>query len=334
MRPSIERQPSRKSKLTRFFGVLPLLLVWLVIPALVFAQSTGGSFGGGDWSSGGNSGGSSGGDHEGLGWLLYMVVRVLFVTIGPIPTLIIVAIGAVFYFALRGRVSDRKMPLGKPPKAGSPLWNQVDITALHIALDFRARVYVERRFRELGRGADARRKEGLIVLVRALSQALDEARVAWLRAGVTNFHPMSPADAQKRFGELQTSARATQKTQTEGAEANEGAAVLTLLVAAQRELVDIRAHDANELALALSGLRDLRAHELVAADMVWSPAQQGARMSLQELEARHPELITIAEHSIGARVFCPQCRAPYPKTEGHCPSCRAPNPELGGAVWR
>ncbi len=320
--------------MNRIFNVFSLLLALLVIPSLVFAQSTGGSFGGGDWGGGGDSGGGSGGNHDGLGWLLYAVVRILFVTIGPIPTLVIVGIGALVYFTMRGRGTPRDMPLGKPPKVGSPLWNQVDITALHIALDHRARRYVEHRFRELGRGADARHKEGLIILVRALSQALEEARVAWLRAGVSNFHPMSPTEAQKHFQELQTSARAAQKTHAEGTESNEGAAVLTLLVAAQRELADIRAEDANQLALALAGLRGLQEHELVAADMVWSPARDGSRMSLEEMQTCHPALVTIAEHSIGARVFCPHCRAPYPKTESHCPSCRAPNPEIGGAVWR
>lgn len=305
---------------------------WLTVPTLAWAQGTGGSFGGGDWSSGGGAGGDSGGDHEGVFWLVYMVIRVLFVTLGPIPTLIIVSVGAVIFFVMRGRGTGGGMPLGKPPANRSPLWNQVDITALRIALDFRARIYVERRFRELGRGADARRKEGLVVLVRALSQAIEEARVAWLCASVTNFHPMSPVDAEARFRELQAATRAGQKLRP--TEASEGVAVLTVLVAAQHELADIRADDANQLALALQGLRGLEAHELVAADMVWSPSREGSHMSPDELRERHPELVRIAEHSIGARVFCGRCRAPYPRSERQCPSCRDPNPEAGEATSR
>lgn len=343
---------SRVMRTRTTVGWIVALLVAVLVPSMLWissalAQGTGGSFGGGDWSSGGGGGGgggggSSSGDGEGVFWIVYMVIRVLLVTVGPIPTLIIVVIGGGIWLVVRSRRGDsrpsEKLPFGRPPAAGSPLWDQVDITALRIAIDWRARPFVQKRFRELGRSADARRKEGLVVLVGALAQALEEARVAWLRAEVTNFHPMSPPEAQRSFGELASAARAALTADASGIadpseHASEGAAVVTLIVAAHRELIDIQAHDAGDLAAALRGVRTVQPHELVAADMVWSPAAEGARMSMRELAARHPQLVVIAEHSIGGRVFCPACRAPYPREQPRCPGCGTANTQgAQGAV--
>ncbi|MDQ3034855.1 MAG: DUF1517 domain-containing protein [Myxococcota bacterium] len=336
---------TRGRQLVRWLGWISASLLVLLIPAFVLAQGTGGSFGGGDWSSGGSSGGGGGGgggdDGEGLFWIVYIAIRIMLVTIGPIPTLIIVSIGAVIWFVVRkkrgGQAGTQKLPFGRPPAAGSPLWNQVDITAVRIAIDWRARPFVQGRFKELAGGADARRKEGLVVMVGALAQALEEARVAWLRAEVSNFHPMSPPEAERSFGQLAAEARAALGVDASGIadpneHAAEGAAVVTLIVAAHRELIDVQAHDANDLAIALRGVRTVQPHELVAADMVWSPAAEGARMSMRELAVRHPQLVAIAEHSIGGRVFCSACRAPYPSGTPRCPGCGTVEAGAGGAA--
>lgn len=319
--------------------VVSLALALVAWPTIALAQGTGGSFGGGDWGGGGGGGGGSGssGDDDGGGafWLIYFAIRLLLVTVGPIPTLIIVAIGAIVWFAWRGsrrRGEGATLPFGRPPASGSPLWNEVDITAVRIALDWRARAFVEKRFHELAQGADPRQKAGLARLVAGLAQALEEARVAWLRAEVSNFHPMSPPQAEHHFRGLADEARAALTKDASGIadareHASEGAVVVTLIVAAHRELVDVKAHDANDLAIALRGVRGVQPHELVAADLVWSPAARGTRMSLRELGARHPGLVPIAEHSIGARVFCASCRAPYPSELPRCPGCGTASPE-------
>ncbi|UJR81860.1 Putative glycine rich membrane protein [Sandaracinus amylolyticus] len=304
-------------------------------PESVFAQGTGGSFGGGNWGGGGGGGGGGGSssddDGGGAAYLVFMLIRVLLVTVGPIPTLIIVALAGGAWLLVRGsrrNARDAGMPFGRPPAAGSPLWNQVDITAVRIAIDWRARAFVHERYLELAKGADARKKPGLVKHVAAIAQALDEARVAWLRAEVSNFHPMSPPEAEHHFRSLADGARAAIEADASGiadpdAHPAEGAVVITVIVAASRELVDVKANDANDLAIALRGLRNVQPHEMIAGDLVWSPPAEGAKLSTRELEARHPAMVVIAEHSIGARVICHACRAPFPRGIPRCPGCGA-----------
>lgn len=321
----------------RMLAALIVALLFLLTPELALAQSTGGSFGGGDWGGGGGGGGGSSGggssdDGGGAAWLVFTVIRILLVTVGPIPTLIIVVIGGVLFLAFRGskKKRDAAMPFGRPPAAGSPLWNQVDITAVHIAIDWRARAFVQKRYAELTKGTSARNKPGLVKHVAALAQALEEARVAWLCAEVSNFHPMSPPEAEHHFRQLADGARAALRADTSGiadpgANPSEGAVVVTVIVAATRELADVQANDANDLSIALRGLRSVQPHEMIAGDLVWSPEASGARMSARELQARHPGMMQIAEHSIGGRVFCRACRAPYPLGMPRCPGCGTTN---------
>ena len=319
-------------------AALVVALTVLLLPELALAQGTGGSFGGGNWGGGGGGGGGSSGgssssdDGGGAAWLVFTAIRILLVTVGPIPTLIIVVLGAGVWFMVRG--SNKRasagggLPFGRPPAAGSPLWNQVDITAVRIAIDWRARDFVQKRYAELTKGVSARNKPGLVKHVAAIAQALEEARVAWLRAEVSNFHPMSPPDAEHHFRSLAGAARAALTTDASGiadaaAHPSEGAVVVTVIVAATRELVDVQAHDANDLSIALRGLRGVQPDEMVAGYLVWSPEAPGARMSSRELQARHPAMVQIAEHSIGGRVFCHACRAPYPSGMPRCPGCGA-----------
>ena len=107
----------------------------------------------------------------------------------------------------------------------------------------------------------------------------------------------------------------------------EGVVVVTLVVAARRELTDVaRATDASELGELLSELRAL-GDDLVALEVIWSPSADADRLSTAELTALYPDLARLDDRSVGGRVFCDHCRGPYAHELGACPHCGAPSPD-------
>lgn len=332
------------------------LLAWAVA-SVALAQTTGGSYGGGDWGSGSHGGGSwsGGGSHGGGGDggldLVVFLVRVMLVTVGPIPTLVVVGVGVVGWMFVRSQ--RHATPLAQHPggyvgmPAARAAWSKVDITAIRLGIDWRARRGLQQRLLELARTSDTRSKPALLRLLQQTIDAIESTRIAWLYAGVTNFHPMSPPEAQQHFRTLALAARANfenelvraadgQRIEREApamkarAHEGEGVIVVTLIVAARTELVDVPTPDAGRIAAALRALRGLGPDELVALEVVWSPAADDDRMSTLELEARYPGLRKIDEGSIGGRTFCAYCRGPYPAELRQCPHCGAPGTHRPG----
>lgn len=336
------------------------------------AQETGSSFGGGDWGGSSDFGGSSsdfgssssdfgssssdygssdygssdygssdygssgGGGGDILGF---------FLGVGLVGVLI-----AVFVIAetvnrqrrerLRGMHDDQSIYGAPAPRASS--WGRVDVTALRIAIDWRARRYVQERLDALARSGKTGSKAGLVELLRSAAALLSSVRLAWLYGGVTNRRPMQKSEAQATFTKLGVDARSRFRRElvraedgaaTEGeagplaarAEEGPGVVVVTVVVAATRELLDIgRPSDANELEAALEGLRKLGPSDLVALEVVWSPSAEDDRMSTAELEALYADLVRLDEASVGGRVFCGYCAGPYAEELGRCPHCGAP----------
>jgi uncharacterized membrane protein len=267
-------------------------------PSTAEAQGTGGSFGGGSWDSGGggNDGGGGGGSDSGA-WIVFSIVRILLVTVGPIPTLIIVVIGAAAWTWLRPR-RQLGAGYGVPPAPTSPAWSHVDITALRIAIDTRARRALADRVAHLSRRASASSKAGLLALLRANVGALEQLRETWRYVGVSNFHPMSPPLAEHHFRQLSETARAPASRPgppppSAPPEPVEGVVLVTVIVAARRVLLDVHGHDVAALSAALDGLHRLVPDDLVAVDVIWDPADREA-ISASELEARGLGMVRIA----------------------------------------
>jgi len=75
----------------------------------------------------------------------------------------------------------------------------------------------------------------------------------------------------------------------------------------------------------LGALRDavrLSPEELVAFEVVWSPAEETDRMSSHELRTIYPELLPIGGKMLGS-VSCTYCRAVYARELDSCPACGA-----------
>ena len=322
----------------------------------VVAQSTGGSFGGGSFGGGGGGGsygggggsygggggsyggGYSGGSYSGGGGGGSLPCTC------SVPLFIVVVI---IMIALKSRGATSGAT-GGMPSHGSRGWGEVDISAIRLGVDWRARRDLQAHLERLARSGQTGTPAGLANLLRETVLGLRRAELAWLYASVANYHPMSAAMAEGIFRQLGMDSRSKfrqelvrnadgQSTTQEAGELRahpnegEGTVVVTLIVAARREILDI--HNVQDASALKALLADMTAvanpQSLVAMEVIWSPAAENDRMSSAELEQFYPELKKIDERSIAGRVFCGYCRGPFAMELLNCPHCGAPAPRGG-----
>jgi len=341
--------------------VTRLLFVFVLVfaPVAVSAQTTGSSFGGGSfgggggssfgssgsswsgssgssWSSSGSSWSSSGSSYSGGGFSWFHIV---------LSILVIVISIAIRVAKENQQRSDWTTAVPHDygySSAPSPM-NRMDVTALSIAVDWRARAHVQQALDTLARRANTGTSAGLHHALTETLRLVREVRLAWLYAGVQNAQPMRPSDAEQHFRRWSQDARsrfrhelvrnADGSTKLEETpevrareEEGEGVVVVTLVVAARKVIPDIHhAEDARRLDHALAALSQVSVSELAAIEVIWSPSAANDRMSTAELAVLYPELVRIAEASIGGRVFCNYCSGPFAQELPRCPHCGAPN---------
>jgi uncharacterized membrane protein len=215
----------------------------------------------------------------------------------------------------------------------------VDVSMLQLAIDWRARKFVQGELAKLAREGDTASKEGRVRLLRATTSALSSVKLAWLYAGARNFRPMVQAQAQTEFQRIANDVRASFRQEIVRASAgrvvsieavgvrakeHEGAGVVlvSVIVAARREIFDVDANRAASIERLLGSLQSLSANEVLALSVVWTPAAEEDRMSTDELEARNRHLVRLGD--IGGRVFCRYCAGPHAEELATCPHCGAP----------
>lgn len=326
----------------------------LIASSLVEAQWTGGSAGGGsfsggggsgsDWRGGGGAGGGGGGDVGSFLHLLLVLFRIH-------PALGMAGLLAVLLFLLWRGGNNRSFGHVDADSVGSAVpsptnraWFHVDITEVRVALDARARVFLQRELMNQGRRADTRTRTGLVALLQVVVRALRASESAWVYAGAKNFHPMSSILAEATFRRLAGEARAkfthelvrndaTGVREGEGhgvvrsaEREGEGVVLVTLIVAASREIVDFEATSVAEVRKVLDDLGRLGPGELVALEVSWMPADENERMSTATLEALHPDM-KLLPGAVGGRRFCAYCGGPFAAELPRCPHCGAPTHE-------
>ncbi len=301
---------------------------WLALASSGAAQSTGGSAGGSSWGGGGSSsgGGSAWGSSYGSS---YGSGAAADAYEPPFWAQLLIAVAFLaflfFLFRLIARASQ-------PPNVG--------VASVRIALDARARRFVQASLADLAKRSDTATPRGLAELLGAASRALVAARLAWIYCGVEQVAPAPPANARTEHARLAQDARARfqnelvrnadGETRTADAPAllareheGEGVVVVSLIVASRASLPSASPGRPDEVASLLEGLSRLTAADLAALEVVWSPAAEQDRMSTAELEARYPELTRLT--AVGGRVFCDHCRGPYAAELAKCPHCGAPS---------
>ena len=338
-------------------GVLVLLLAASVSAA---AQQTGGSFGGGSFgssSSSGSSGSSSSSSSSGSssGWgsssgssssssdrdssstssgsysgggggmLVLMMLGVA------------VVLGVVLF-------SVAKSATERPPTlVGTELDPARDMhaSALMLGVDWHARKELQSTLARLAASGDAGTQEGRARLLSETVLALRRAELSWLYVGYKQAGWVTAPDAEAAFKRAGADARARfsrelirdaggKVARTEAPELSTrategpGVVVVTLIVVSRTSVRDVaQAVDARAIRLALSDRGGLSANQLVALEVVWSPAAEDDRMSTAELEQHYPELRKIDPASIAGRVFCEYCSGAFPMELLACPHCGA-----------
>lgn len=324
------------------------------------AQHTGSSFGGGSFGGGGSSwsggssswgGGSSSWGGSSSSWSsgssyssgsysssgsadpVFVIIMVVFL------------VGSVVIKAMVKRGASSMFHAG-PSSYGVPQQTfvaNVDVTSLMIAIDARARSRLQEKLDEMARSGNTATAAGRRQLLSAAVAAIESERAAWAYVGSHDARPAPPAQAEQTFtrmtGDLRSRFRHELVRNVEGAierrdgpqmtarpEEGEGLCVVTFVVAAKRVLADLDGiADPSRFRQALRVLSWLSVAELVAFEVIWSPADENDRMSSAELEVLYPEMHPIAAEPMG-RVACGHCAATYARELGQCPSCGAPPP--------
>jgi uncharacterized membrane protein len=231
-----------------------------------------------------------------------------------------------------------------PSYAAADLDN-VDVSVLRIAIDGRARKFVQTELARIAKVADTATDDGRLLLLREVSMMLRRVRDAWVYGGAVN-EPMRGIDAAKSCFDahvdnarmkinLETISNVDGIVQIQSApnytprsEQGEGVILVSIIVAARSELFTVaNIGDGETLRKAIENAPHRTASDLVAVEIVWMPSEDNDRMSSVELEAKypHPELIPIAGALVG-KTFCSYCSGPFPGELVNCPHCGAPAP--------
>jgi uncharacterized membrane protein len=329
--------------------------------AATASADTGGSMGGGDWSSSSSSGGgysssssssgfsSSNSDYSSSnGWSSSssssgggdMSPGLFFLVVGLFAVVMIVKM------AMDGGLdsSGVNAPLSMGMGSYTPI-DSVDVSVLRIAIDGRARKFVQSELKRIGGIADTATADGRATMLREVALLLRRLRDAWVYGGAVN-EPMRDISAAKPdFDQLVMDARARfreetvrneqgKKTATAASSytprSDEGAGIIlvSIVIAARRELFTVSAiGNGDDLRQALDAASQLTPANLVAIEIVWQPSEDDDRLSSMELEAKYPrpDLIPITGALVG-KTFCTYCGGPFPAELVSCPHCGAPAP--------
>jgi uncharacterized membrane protein len=321
-----------------------VLAVVCALAAPARASETGGSMGGGDFSSTGTSysGASSSYDSSSSSYSSSYSGGGSTGDLGADLIIALVALGISLVGAMikQARSAPSYTPDYILPDTSMSYGNVADVTVLQVALDARARPFVQSELTRIAGIADTRTAEGRATMLREVALLLRRLRGSWVYGGAVNEAMTSLTEAQQIFHRHVDDVRARFKTEMfrneQGvitrADAPElhptsddgpGLVLVTVVVAARHELFTVRhVADGEDLRKAFESLSSMIAGELVAVEIVWTPASPDERLSSIALEAAYPkpQLIPIAGSMVG-KVYCEYCGAPYPAEAIACPSC-------------
>jgi uncharacterized membrane protein len=294
------------------------------------SRSSGGSYSSGRSYSSGNSysSGYSGGGDLSPGLVIVLVIGGIIV--------------AVAWFAQQANTGTQSYDYGSVVPAYTP-FEGVDVSVLRVAIDGRARKFIQAELTRIAQSADTATEAGRLTMLREVSLMLRRVRDAWVYGGAVNepMRAMGTAkaafdkhvdDARARFSRETISNVQGQKTLAHGGEftprSDEGAGLIlvSIILAARSELFTVsKIGDGEDLRQALEASSNRAESDLIAIEIVWQPSEEGDRLSSMELEAKYPrpDLIPITNALVG-KMFCSYCGGPFPAELVSCPHCGAP----------
>lgn len=255
-------------------------------------------------------------------------------------TLLLLGLGAVVGFGMqwsRNRRLRRLETRENDPSAAFGLG--VDLAIVSVALDARARPFVQQRLDAIAASAELDNPLGR---ARALRQTLDVLRTtrgSWAYGVVRDTVPMDPEHAEPAFARVVSDYRARYRDELRRADAGgsvarvagtyrmrsdegEGLVVVTLALARWGTFPDTHATGIDAIEHALARVAEVAPDELVAFEVIWSPSDDADRMSSLELESIYPELQPLAIERFGTET-CAYCRTSFARELPRCPLCGA-----------
>lgn len=230
---------------------------------------------------------------------------------------------------------------GMPMGGGYAGPNAMYVTSLSLGLDWRARAQLQAQLKRLAETGDTRSPGGLAQLLSETVLALRRNEMAWLYASYKDEGAHAPQNAQQVFSRIAQEYRSRFQSElvrgasgslqqqdapgmTAKASEGEGTVVVTIVLASRRPMQGFHVHDAAQIRNALADRGALQGPQMVALEVIWSPAAENDRMSTAELETVYPELKLIDPNSIAGRIFCAYCNGPFPAELLNCTHCGAP----------
>lgn len=352
----------RLSRLRLPAYVVAVVLAYASFSFVVSAQDTGGSFGGSDFGGGGGGGsdfggGGGGSDFGGGGGSDFGSSNYGGSDYSSSSysgggggsgdpgacccTIVIIGFLCLFILASTAfgkgrRVSGMAGSMMTPMRSG-PVG---DVSAIRIALDHNARPPLQARLDALAKSGAAGTAAGRASALHEVCIELRRNQTSWLYASVENSPVRSVGEIQSRYQQIAQDARSrfrvetvrsgdgvlsTQDdTKTRDRGEGPGIVVVTVLVAARRELVDVhQPEDARALNQILMGFGAIQAGELMGLEVVWSPSTENDRMTEPEMLRVYPEMRRIRDDTIAGRLFCGYCGSPFGHELSRCPHCGA-----------
>lgn len=218
----------------------------------------------------------------------------------------------------------------------------IDVSSIVLAIDWRARRAIQTQLTRLATSADVKTREGRLQLLHDAAGLLLGSESSWLYAAVANHDPAAPAAAEQTFRRIASDARAAYRKEVVRSdeagldhapagdqharrEEGPGVVVVTLVVACRTRILDLAdPTNAGGLRALLSRVAEHSLDELVAIEVIWSPAAEADRMSTAELETLYPDLRRIDDRTMATgRVFCAYCSSPFTAELMKCPHCGA-----------
>jgi len=211
-----------------------------------------------------------------------------------------------------------------------------EVRQITVAFDWTMRRAIQAQLSSMasrfGSGA-AGRQQASREAVRVLQEACGSARYAAFET-----YRGKAQKAQERFQSIAMSLRARYKHEMAGARASgsasavqaradegEGLVVVSVVVAWDAHLGSLPNQlNPEAAAAALQTLVPRAGANVIALEVIWSPAQEQDRLSSAELEQLYPELQRLDARGDVGRMGCTYCRAVFPRELGACPACGAP----------
>jgi uncharacterized membrane protein len=254
--------------------------------------------------------------------------------------LLLVGLGSVLVFGMqwsRNRRLRRLETRERDPSAAFGLG--VDLAIVSVAFDARARPFVQQRLDAIAASAELDNPLGR---ARALRQTLDILRTtrgSWVYGVVRDTVPMDPEHAEPSFARVVSDYRARYRDELRRADVSgsasrvagtyrmrsdegDGLVVVTLALARWGTFPDTHATGIDAIEHALARVAEVAPNELVAFEVIWSPADDADRMSSHELETIYPELQPLAIERFGTET-CAYCRTSFARELPRCPLCGA-----------